>query len=97
MRKSGKIRTIGIVFVLLAYLCLLVFGVFLVLGVFNWKNFIVAGAALLAYFIVNAVFLRCPCCRSSINLNMLLRGKRHSCYCPACGHEIIVTFKSEEI
>ncbi len=76
--------------ILLEYIFMFAFAVFLVLGVFNWRFFIAAGAALVLYVIWALARLRCPWCHSGVELGELARARRHGCHCPACGHEITV-------
>ena len=81
------IRTFDI---LLAYVFVIVCSAALVAGCFAWRWFILAGAALAAYFIWAILMLRCPWCGGFINLNRLLYARRHRYHCPGCGHEITV-------
>ncbi len=76
--------------ILVEYVFALAFAACLVAGVFDWRYFVVAGLALLFYFIWGAWRLRCPWCGGAVELSDLCRGLRKSCHCPACGHEIVV-------
>ena len=53
-------RVIRVFDVILQYVFILLFAGSLVAGVFNTKLFILAGAALLAYFLWGVLRLRCP-------------------------------------
>ncbi len=79
--------------ILLEYFFMLAFAVCLVAGVFNWRFFIAAAVALLAYFIWGVLRLHCPWCGSPVELSDLFRGLKKGCHCPACGHEITVVTK----
>ena len=83
-------RVIRIADVLLQYIFIFLFAVSLVAGVFRWQWFIVAGVAILAYLVWGLWRLRCPWCKSFVELGDLVRGLKRSCHCPACGHEITV-------
>ena len=85
-------RVVRVFDVLLEYAFVIAFAAFLVAGVFAEKYFIWAGVALALYFIWGLIRLRCPWCRSTIELWDLLRGVRKGCNCPACGHEITVVW-----
>ena len=77
-------------FVLLAYLCVILFALLLVAGFFSWVWFIFAALALAGYFAVSILFLRCPACGSFINLDRLLYARRHDYHCAQCGQSIVV-------
>lgn len=83
-------RIIRVHDVLLQYIFIFLFAGSLVAGVFRWPWFIVAGVAIVMYFIWSFWRLRCPWCRGAVELGDLLRGRRGQCHCPVCGHEIIV-------
>lgn len=85
-------RVIRVFEILLQYLAVLVFGASLVGGVFWWKSFYIAGGALAFYILWGLIRLRCPWCRGTVELWTLLRGVRHGCHCPHCGHEITVVW-----
>lgn len=86
-------RVIRLFDVLLQYFFILAFAASLVAGVFVWQFFIVAAAALLCYIVWGVWRLRCPWCRGPVELNDLLRGRKKTCHCPACGHEITVVWR----
>ncbi len=85
-------RVIRVFDVILQYVFILLFAGSLVAGVFNTKLFILAGAALLAYFLWGVLRLRCPWCGGAIELSALLRGIRGRCNCPLCGHDVVVVW-----
>lgn len=86
-------RVIRLFEILVGYALLLIFAAALVGGVFLWPFFLVAAAALIGYFLWEHFCLRCPWCRSAVEPSQLLRGLRHPCHCPACGHEITVVVR----
>ena len=83
-------KVIRVFDIVLEYIFMFAFAASLVLGVFKWSFFIVAGAALALYILWAVLRLRCPWCHSGVELGELARPRRHGCHCPACGHEIIV-------
>ncbi len=83
-------RVIRIADVVLQYIFIFLFAGSLVAGVFRWQWFIVAGAAILAYLVWGLWRLRCPWCGGAVELGELIHGRRGSCHCPSCGHEITV-------
>ena len=85
-------RVVHVIDILLEYLAVLAFGASLVGALFWWKALYVAGGALLFYILWGLIRLRCPWCRSSVELWTLLRGVRRGCHCPHCGHEITVVW-----
>ncbi len=83
-------RVVKLLDIIIEYVLMLAFAVMLVAGVFRPWCFVAAAIALAGYFIWGALRLRCPKCGGQVEPGALLRGIRHGCHCPECGHEIIV-------
>ena len=88
-------RVVKLLDILIAYVLLILFAAALVAGVFDWRFFIAAAAALALYFLWEFLRLRCPWCSCTVELSHLFQGLRRSrtCHCPSCGHEITVVLR----
>ena len=83
-------RVVRLADILLSYLLVLVCAAGIVGGIFDFRYFIAAGAALAVYFVWGWLRLRCPWCGEHVDSGKLLRGLWRTCNCPNCGHEIVV-------
>ena len=71
--------------VMTAFLCLVLFSLFLMASFFRWIFAIPAILFLIFYFVIDRKYLRCPNCSGFTNLDRLLYAKEHIYYCSHCG------------
>lgn len=71
--------------ILKAFLCIVLFVIFIVLGFFKWYLFLPAILAIFGYVIIDRKFLRCPHCNGFTNLDRLFYAMKHTYHCSHCG------------
>lgn len=82
-------KKIKSVYITAAYVCVTVFSLGFVLGIFmHWLWFLAAAAGVGGYVFLLWKYLRCPYCGRWLNLDILSYGKSHPCHCIHCGEPL---------
>ncbi len=73
-----------------AFLCIVLFTVNVMAGLFCSVFFVFAAAFIGGYLYIDKKFLRCPHCGKFENLDRLFFAAKHTYHCKHCGNELSV-------